>query len=87
MLRQRSSGGPEEAPLQSLVDLRERLIKEGPTTLKPKEKLRLLWDADTVFWLYQELWSRPANELHPTWPKLFAQSSSSSLLSRYLMAV
>ena len=55
-------------------------------SLKPKEKLRLLWDADSVFWLYQELWSRPGNQLHSSWSKLLIQSSSSPLLSRYLMA-
>ena len=86
MLRQRSSAHPEEGPLQSLVDLRERLIREGPKSLKPKEKLRLLWDADSVFWLYQELWSRPGKDLHPSWSKLLTRSSSSLLLSRYIMA-
>jgi membrane glycosyltransferase len=57
LVRQGSSGSGE-APIQSMADLRERLIREGPRALTPKEKSRLLWDGETVFWLHQELWAR-----------------------------
>jgi membrane glycosyltransferase len=86
MVRQRFSGGGDKKPAQSLVKLREKLVAEGPDALKPKEKLRLLWDAETVFWLHQELWSRPGDKLHPKWESLQAESGRSPLLRQYLLA-
>ena len=85
MMRQRSSSG-EEPPSRILIDLRERLMREGPQALKPQEKLRLLWDAETVFWLHQQLWARSSKDLHPVWLSLQANSGKNLLLSRYLLA-
>ncbi len=84
LVRQGSSGGGD--PVESLAALRECLIREGPQGLHPKEKLRLLWDGETVFWLHRELWSRPGTQLHPSWMKLQADCGGSRLLSEYLMA-
>jgi membrane glycosyltransferase len=84
MVRQGSSNS-NDAPTQSQAKLRERLIKEGPHALNPKEKLRLLWDGESVFWLHQELWSRPQAQLHPSWINLQAECGKSPLLSNYLM--
>jgi membrane glycosyltransferase len=83
MVRQGPSGGE---PVQSMVTLRERLIREGPQSINAKEKLRLLWDGETVFWLHQELWSRPSMELHASWIQLQAECGANRLLSDYLMA-
>jgi membrane glycosyltransferase len=83
LVRQGSPGGG--VPVQFLATLRERLIREGPQALNAKEKLRLLWDGETVFWLHQELWSRPGTQLHPSWIKLQADCGSSPLLTHYLM--
>lgn len=85
MMRQRSSNG-EDPPSRILIDLRERLMREGPQALKPKEKLRLLWDVETVFWLHQQLWTRTSEDLHPSWLQLQADSSKNLLLSKYLLA-
>jgi len=85
MVRQRHSGGEDKKPAQSLAKLREKLVLEGPDALKPKEKLRLLWDAETVFWLHRELWSRPGDKLHPQWERLQAESGKSPLLRHYLL--
>jgi membrane glycosyltransferase len=68
MVRQRSPNRNEKAAA-SLADFRERLIREGPSTLETKDKLRLLWDPETVFWLHRELWSRPEPQLHSDWIK------------------
>jgi membrane glycosyltransferase len=84
LVRQGLSGGG--GPVEFLATLRERLIREGPHALNPKEKLRLLWDGETVFWLRQELWSRPGTQLHPSWIKLQADCGASRLLSHYLTA-
>lgn len=84
LVRQRSSSNATEVPSQSLTDLRERLILEGPQVLNAKETLRLLWDAETVFWLHRELWSRPGKELHPQWVELQANGGENQLLSHDL---
>jgi membrane glycosyltransferase len=84
MVRQGPANGAA-IPSRSLVTLRERLILEGPQALNPKEKLRLLWNGETVFWLHQELWSRPGTKLHPGWIQLQADCGKSRLLSHYLM--
>ena len=83
MLRQRTGPRAAETPSPSLFDLRERLIREGPSILKPKEKLRLLWDAETVFWLHRELWSRPAASLHRDWNPLQTENATTALLEKY----
>jgi membrane glycosyltransferase len=83
MVRQRSSGN-DAPPIKSLADLRERLLREGPKAVNAREKLRLLWDAETVFWLHQQLWSRAGKDLHPTWLKLLANSDKNRLLADYL---
>ena len=86
MVRQPSQPGQDHEPSESLVKLRERLIREGPQVLTPKEKLRILWDAETVFWLHRELWARPGHEMHPMWTQLQAAGGASPLLTRYLIA-
>ncbi len=84
MVRQRSSNTEDSSQIQK--NLRERLLREGPRTLASKEKLRLLWDAETVFWLHQELWARPDDQLHASWLKLQAECGRSPLLLNYVMA-
>jgi membrane glycosyltransferase len=84
MVRQRSAGSGEK-PAASLIVLRERLIANGPGALNPKEKMRVLWDVETVFWLHRELWSRPPGQLHASWPRLQAECAKSPLLRNYLL--
>lgn len=85
LVRQGSSSGPE-MPTQSLANLRERLIKDGHQSINAKEKLRLLWNGETVFWLHQELWARPKAQLHPSWIRLQDECVENRLISDYLMA-
>ena len=82
LVRQGSTNN-SDAP-QPLADLRERLIREGPQTLDNDEKSRLLWNGETVFWLHQELWSRPGKELHPSWLRMQAECGRGPLLFHYL---
>jgi membrane glycosyltransferase len=84
LVRLRSSGAAE-APVTSQVELREQLLREGPRALGPRERLRLLWDAETVYWLHQELWARPGRDLHPEWLQLQIDAGSSPLVSNYLL--
>jgi hypothetical protein len=62
------------------------LMRDGPESLNAKEKLRLLWDPDTVFWLHHELWSRPTKALHVSWRKLQKRASDTPLLKNYLLS-
>ncbi|HEX4141109.1 MAG TPA: glucans biosynthesis glucosyltransferase MdoH, partial [Candidatus Methylacidiphilales bacterium] len=84
LVRQGSSG-KDEAPARSLADLRERLIREGPQAIKAQDAVRLLWHGETVFWLHQELWSRPKGQLHASWADLQATADRSRLLDEYLL--
>ena len=85
MVRQRVPG-PGDGVTHAESSLRERLLRDGSQALDAKEKLQLLWDADTVFWIHHELWSRPDAELHPSWIKLQSECSRSPLLTEYVMA-
>jgi membrane glycosyltransferase len=86
MVRQRSSSGSGEKTTPSLANLRERLVQQGPAALEQKEILRLLWDAETVFWLHLELWSRPDTRLHSSWKPLQSDSGKNALLRHYMIA-
>ena len=85
LLVRQGTHGKEDQPARSLVDLRERLIREGPQAVSAKDALRLLWNGDTVFWLHQELWARPKDQLHPKWAELQATCGESTLLTQYLL--
>jgi membrane glycosyltransferase len=86
MVRQRASARDGGKPAPSLANLCERLIQHGPAALKQKEILRLLYDAETVFWLHRELWSRPGQKLHSSWGPLQSASGINVLLRQYLLA-
>ncbi|MBI5691712.1 MAG: glucans biosynthesis glucosyltransferase MdoH [Verrucomicrobia bacterium] len=47
--------------------LRERLLRDGPDRLTPREKLALLLDADSMIELHRELWSARPSELAEWW--------------------
>ena len=85
LVRQRQAGPGDETPHPE-NDLRERLLRDGPSALSARERLRLLWDADSVTWLHEELWSRRDDELHASWLKLQAECGSNPLLLRYVLA-
>lgn len=64
LLRQRR---PSEEAREWFVQLRERLLREGPAKFATKEKMALLMDADSMIWLHRELWSCPAGSLAEWW--------------------
>ena len=50
-----------EAPCRSLPEARvlgEKLLTEGPDALKPQEKILVMSDAETMPWLYRQVWLR-----------------------------
>ncbi|MDR0901943.1 MAG: glucans biosynthesis glucosyltransferase MdoH [Opitutaceae bacterium] len=64
MLRQRAPGGESR---DHFALLRERLLRDGPGALDPREKLSLLLDADSMIRLHRELWRAPAPALAEWW--------------------
>jgi membrane glycosyltransferase len=64
LLRQRR---PSEESREYFMQLRQRLLREGPTQLTAKEKMALLLDADSLLWLHRELWRLPAGALAGWW--------------------
>ncbi len=64
LLRQRK---PSEEAREWFVQLRERLLREGPAKFATKEKMALLMDAESMIWLHRELWSCPAGSLAEWW--------------------
>jgi len=50
-----------------LRDLGEKLLAEGPESLNVRQQFALLWDAESVRALHHQVWSRPAERLHPWW--------------------
>lgn len=64
LLRQRR---PSRESREYFMQLRLRLLREGPTGMTGKEKMALLLDADSLIWLHRELWRLPAGALAGWW--------------------
>lgn len=65
LLRQRAQSVEETAAY--LAELRDKLLIEGPDALNAPQKFALLWDAESMFLLHRELWSRSTHRLHECW--------------------
>ncbi len=66
LLRERDHA-PDPAAENRFAPLRERLLREGPSALTPRDKLALLLDADSMAALHRDLWSLPAERLSTWW--------------------
>jgi membrane glycosyltransferase len=64
LLRQRR---PSKESREYFLQLRQRLLTEGPAGLTSREKMALLLDADSLIWLHRELWRLPAGALADWW--------------------
>ncbi len=65
LLRQRRPGS--HSVRRYFVDLRRRVLAEGPGKLSTREKMALLLDAESMNWLHEQLWKEPAENLSPWW--------------------
>jgi membrane glycosyltransferase len=52
---------------QRLSALRATLIAQGPRALRPRERLALLMDADSMHSLHGEIWATPGDRLAQWW--------------------
>ncbi len=73
LLRERP--GHSEEIRQYFDEVRERLLQQGPEALKPKEKLALFSDAESMAWLHAELWRRPPASLALWWREALRSST------------
>jgi membrane glycosyltransferase len=64
LLRQRR---PSEESRDYFLQLRVRLLRDGPAEFTTKEKMALLLDAESMIWLHRELWRVPAQSLAEWW--------------------
>ena len=64
LLRQRK---PSEESRDYFLQLRVRLLRDGPAEFSTKEKMALLLDADSMIWLHRELWRVPSQSLAEWW--------------------
>ena len=58
---------PSEEAREWFLQLRQKLLQEGPRSLSTKEKMALLLDAESMIWLHRELWSCPPTALAEWW--------------------
>ena len=65
LLRQRRPGS--YSVRRYFVELRRRLLADGPDQLTTREKMALLLDPESMNWLHEHLWKQPADQLSPWW--------------------
>jgi membrane glycosyltransferase len=65
LLRQRQRATPENRDY--LNEVRQKLLREGPTALNAREAKALMYDADNMLRLHYDLWGSTTQELHPWW--------------------
>jgi membrane glycosyltransferase len=53
--------------VEALAALREKALQEGPGALGREDKLRLLYDADSVAWLHEQVWQSHDAEVSSRW--------------------
>jgi membrane glycosyltransferase len=49
------------------VELRKKLLSEGPAELDHREKMALLLDPESMIWLHEQLWKQPSEQLAEWW--------------------
>ncbi|MDI1337888.1 MAG: glucans biosynthesis glucosyltransferase MdoH [Lacunisphaera sp.] len=64
LLRQRQGS---HAARTYFMNLRKKLLAEGPPKLTHREKMALLLDAESMIWLHEQLWKQPAGQLAEWW--------------------
>jgi membrane glycosyltransferase len=65
LLRQRRPGS--YSVRRYFVELRRKLLADGPDRLSTREKMALLLDPESMNWLHEQLWKQPPEKLSPWW--------------------
>ncbi len=64
LLRQRQGS---HSVRRYFIELRRRLLADGPAQLSQREKMALLLDAESMNWLHEQLWKQPPEALAEWW--------------------
>jgi membrane glycosyltransferase len=62
----------DEQPMASethFAELREKLLKKGPTKMTTRDKVSLLMDSASMTALHEEIWSTPSEDLAEWWQR------------------
>ena len=65
LLRQRRPGS--YSVRRYFIELRRRLLADGPRSLSQREKMALLMDPESMNWLHEQLWKKPPDLLSEWW--------------------
>ena len=65
LLRQRRPGS--YSVRRYFIELRRRLLTDGPQSLNQREKMALLLDPESMNWLHEQLWKKPPDLLSEWW--------------------
>ncbi|MES2697620.1 MAG: glucans biosynthesis glucosyltransferase MdoH, partial [Verrucomicrobiota bacterium] len=68
----RSRDQAPEPMERRLVELRARLLREGPDVMNAQDRVALLSDADSMATLHEELWATPSPQLAEWWRRALA---------------
>ncbi|MDB6052693.1 MAG: glycosyl transferase family 2 [Verrucomicrobiales bacterium] len=79
LLRQRDVS--KEKQQEYSVELRRKLLQQGPGALTKEERSTLLWDASALIWLHKELWISPASRLHEWWQQALRHYNNTIAMS------
>jgi membrane glycosyltransferase len=63
----RTKDDPAPANEARFAILREKLLREGPASLAPQDRLALLMDVDSMNALHNDVWAAPASQLAGWW--------------------
>ncbi|OGV18674.1 MAG: glucan biosynthesis glucosyltransferase H [Lentisphaerae bacterium GWF2_38_69] len=70
LIYEREKGNPDEIP--QAPELGEKLLLEGPSSMKPLEIKAILANPSGMRWLHQQVWLRPSSKIHPVWQTAIA---------------
>ncbi|MES2694343.1 MAG: glucans biosynthesis glucosyltransferase MdoH [Verrucomicrobiota bacterium] len=63
----RAKDAAPEATERRLVELREKLLRDGPAEMPVRDRIALLSDADSMASLHEEVWATPSSQLAEWW--------------------
>jgi membrane glycosyltransferase len=63
----RAKDDPPPATVQRMAELRDKLLREGPSSLPLRDKVAVLSDLDSMVTLHEAVWSAPSSQLNRWW--------------------
>lgn len=79
----------EEMPFETearLHVLRDKLVRQGPKALSPRDQLLLLSDPDAMIAIHEQIWVTPRERLAEVWPRVLERYSPARSASPWSLA-